>query len=69
MRVRRYAYNYENEKLTLEVRTKFATIPRVQEENSAILVCPKPSCSTSVARSPSRFAAACALTKGVIGSA
>ena len=67
--IRKRAYNSENEELALEVRVKFAMIPRVQGENCARLTCPKPSCSTSVARSPSSFAADCAPTKGVIGSA
>ena len=67
-RIRKCAYNCENE-LTLEVMTKLATIPWVQEENWAMLQCPTLSCSSSAAWLPSSFAAACAFTKGVLGSA
>ena len=67
-RIRKHPCNCENGELTSEFITKLATIPRVQEENWAVLTCPTPSCSTSVEWLPSSFAAACALTKGVRGS-
>lgn len=68
-KIRKHQCNRESGELTCEFITKLATIPRVQEENWARLTCPTLSCSTSKARSPSIFAATCALTKGVTGLA
>jgi len=68
-RIRKHPRNCENGELTSEFITKLAAIPIVQEEGWAKLTCPTPSCSTSVARSPSIFAATCALAKAVTGSA